>query len=47
MQKRAHANRCASLPEELEVENAGWWYADIDEGASGSDVTAPKMTAKI
>ncbi|KZV67692.1 UV-endonuclease UvdE [Peniophora sp. CONT] len=27
MQRRAHAGRCPALPDALEVEGAGWWWA--------------------
>lgn len=26
MEKRAHARRCSTLPKELEIEGAGWWW---------------------
>lgn len=46
MERRAHAGRCPSLPVELELEGAGWYYAQSTPSSPSSSATLPDTERK-
>lgn len=46
MERRAHAGRCPSLPAELELEGAGWYYAQSNPSSPSSSASPPDTERK-